>query len=50
MGTFCKHCGERICKTPEDNYQDWRHKDTGSIFCKKVRGKKVTTAEPQDGK
>jgi hypothetical protein len=48
MGTYCAHCSERIVKTKEDDYRDWRHKETGSMFCKKVRGKRTTIAEPRD--
>ena len=48
MGTYCKHCSGRIVKTADDDYQEWRHKETGSIFCAKVRGKKTMMAEPRD--
>lgn len=48
MGTYCEHCGEKIVKSAQDDFTDWRHQKTGSVFCAKIRGKRPTPmAEPQ---
>jgi|HubBroStandDraft_2_1064218.scaffolds.fasta_scaffold21822_3 hypothetical protein len=48
MGTYCKHCSERIVKTSDDDYANWRHKESGSMFCKKVKHCPRTIAEPRE--
>jgi hypothetical protein len=48
MGTYCKHCSERIVKTGDDDFTNWRHKETGNVFCKKVRFCPRTVAEPRE--
>ena len=47
MGTYCAYCSEKIVKTADDDYQEWRHQETGSMFCKKVRGKRTHIATPR---
>jgi len=47
MKTICWNCGNYIVKTKDDDYRDWRHQESGSIYCPKVRGKKQTSAIPK---
>lgn len=47
MSTYCFHCSKQIVKTSDDNYTDWRHKETGSMFCEKIRKIPRTIATPR---
>jgi hypothetical protein len=41
----CKHCGQAI----EHTFGEWRHVETGSMFCRKVRGVRPTpVAAPKE--